>query len=101
MYRIEFYSDKNGKEPVKEYLKRLSSRKDKDSRINLNKIREYIKILSEYGTRVGEPYMKHLIDDLWELRPMDNRILFFGYDGKKFILLFYFIKKLKKHHCEK
>lgn len=96
MYRVIFYKDRNGKEPVKEYLKRLSVRKDKDSRIKLNKIREYIKILSEYGTRAGEPYMKHLVDDLWELRPMDNRILFFAYDGKKFVLLSYFIKKTQK-----
>ena len=96
MYRVIFYKDRNGKEPVKEYLKRLSVRKDKDSRIKLNKIREYIKILSEYGTRAGEPYMKHLVDDLWELKPMDNRILFFAYDGKKFVLLSYFIKKTQK-----
>lgn len=38
LYEIYFYKDKNGKEPVKEYMAELASRKDKDSRITLNKI---------------------------------------------------------------
>ena len=96
MYQIHFYRDKNGKEPVKEYLRELSSKTDKDSRINLNKIRDYIKALSEYGLSLGEPYVKHLSGDIWELRPVRNRILFFVYDGKSFILLSHFIKKTQK-----
>jgi phage-related protein len=47
MYKIDFYSDQNGKEPVLEYLEELASKKDKDSRIKLNKIRDYMKIYSE------------------------------------------------------
>lgn len=93
MYSIKFYKDKNGKEPVKEYIELLARKNDKDSRVNLNKIRDYIKILSEYGTRAGEPYIKHLSGDIWELRPLRSRILFFGYDGQQFILLSHFIKK--------
>ncbi len=96
MYKVEFYKNKDGKEPVKEYIIELSRKKDKNSRINLNKIRDYIKTLSEYGTRAGEPYVKHLDGDIWELRPLRNRILFFGYDGNRFILLSYFIKKTQK-----
>jgi phage-related protein len=96
LYRIEFYKDKNGKEPVKEYINDLAQKNDKDSRINLNKIRDYIKTLSEYGTRAGEPYIKHLDGEIWELRPLRNRILFFGYDGSKFILLSHFIKQTRK-----
>lgn len=96
MYQIYFYKDRNGKEPVKEYLAELGAKQDKNSRINYNKIRDYIKTLSEYGTRAGEPYIKHLDGDIWELRPLRNRILFFGYDGEKFILLSHFIKKTQK-----
>lgn len=96
MYKVEFYKNKDGKEPVKEYIIELSRKKDKNSRINLNKIRDYIKTLSEYGTRAGEPYVKHLDGDIWELRPLRNRILFFGYDGNRFILLSCFIKKTQK-----
>ena len=96
MYQIHFYKDKNGKEPVKEYLKKLGTKNDKNSRINFNKIRDYIKTLSEYGTRAGEPYIKHLSGEIWELRPLRNRILFFAYDGEKYILLSPFIKKTQK-----
>lgn len=96
MYSVEFYKDKDGNEPVKEYISSLASKNDKDSRINLNKIRDYIKTLSEYGTRAGEPYVKHIDGEIWELRPLRNRILFFGYDGDRIILLSHFIKKTQK-----
>ncbi len=75
MYEIHFYKDRNGKEPVKEYISGLASRKDKNSRIKLNKITDYIKALSEYGIQAGEPYIKHLDGDIWELRPLRDRIL--------------------------
>ena len=74
MYKIEFYSDQNGKEPVLEYLEELASKNDKDSRIKLNKIRDYMKILKENGTRAGEPYVKHIEGEIWELRPLRDRI---------------------------
>lgn len=96
MYSIKFYKDKNGKEPIKEYLQELGSRTDKNSRINFNKTRDYIKTLSEYGTRAGEPFVKHINGEIWELRPLKNRILFFAYDGKQIILLSHFIKKTQK-----
>lgn len=96
MYSIQFYRDKDGNEPVKEYLAELGKKTDKDSRLNFNKIRDYIKTLSEYGTRAGEPYIKHIEGKIWELRPLRNRILFFGYDGERFILLSHFIKKTQK-----
>lgn len=96
MYKVKFYRDKNGNEPVREYLKELAQKNDKDSRINLNKIRDYVKALSLYGKDLGEPYIKHIDGPIWKLRPLRNRILFFAYDGKQFILLSYFIKKTKR-----
>lgn len=96
MFKINFYRDSSGKEPVREYLELLAAKGDKDSRIKLNKIRDYMKILSQHGTRAGEPYMKHIEGDLWELRPLSNRIFFFGWNGDRFILLHQFIKKTKK-----
>ena len=45
MHKIPMYKDRKGNEPVAEYIAELASKKDKDSRIKLNKIREYIKIL--------------------------------------------------------
>ena len=96
MYSINFYRDKDGNEPIIEYLKKLRKRNDKNSRINLNKINDYIEALSKYGTYLGEPYIKHLDGEIWELRPLKNRIMFFAYDGKQFVLLSHFIKKTQK-----
>lgn len=96
MFSVVFYRDKYGKEPVKEYLLHLSARADKDSRIKLNKIRDYIKILSEYGTTAGEPYMKHISDGIWELCPLRERIFFAGYTKGKFVLLHQFMKTTQK-----
>lgn len=36
LYNVHFYKDRNGHEPVKEYLEELAARKDKNSRIKLN-----------------------------------------------------------------
>lgn len=76
MHNIYFYKDKSGREAIAEYLEKLACGKDKDSRIKFNKIRDYIKMLSEYGTQAGEPYVKHLDGAIWELRPLRDRILF-------------------------
>ena len=44
MRKIHFYEDKDGKSPVYDYIRSLSQRTDKDSRINHNKINDYIEI---------------------------------------------------------
>ena len=93
MYKVIFYQDKNGRSAVKKYLAELLARKDKDNRIKLGKIRDYVKILSEYGTFAGEPYIKHLEGEIWELRPIRDRILFAAWDGRSFILLHCFMKQ--------
>lgn len=46
MYEIYFYKDKNGIEPVLDYLKELTAKRDKDSRIKANKMNDYIEISS-------------------------------------------------------
>lgn len=96
MHQINFYKDKNGKEPVLEYLKELASKKDKNSRIKANKINDYIQILSKYGTQAGEPYIKHLDGDIWELRPLRDRIIFVSWTNGSYILLHQFMKKTQK-----
>jgi phage-related protein len=96
LYKIVFYKDKNGKAPVFEYIAELSRRSGKDSRVKLNKIQEYIQALSEHGTHLGEPYMKHLDGEIWELRPIRDRILFAAYAENGFILLHHFMKKTQK-----
>ncbi len=96
MYEIYFYKDRSGKEPVLEYLKELSQKKDKSSRIKFDKINDYIQALSVYGVAIGEPYIKHLSGDIWELRPLRDRILFVAWDKNGFVLLHHFMKKTQK-----
>ena len=96
MHKIIFYLDKNGNEPVFDYMQSLKKNGSKDSRINLNKIQDYIQALSVYGTQLPENYVKHLDGAIWELRPIRNRILFAGVVGGKYVLLHHFIKKTQK-----
>ena len=89
MYQIRFYRKKNGVSTVEDYIRKLASQKGKDSRINLGKIRDYIKVLQEHGTRAGEPFVKKVDDkeDIWELRPLGNRIFFVAWINETFVLL--------------
>lgn len=98
MYTVEFYEDKDGKSEVRDYLVKLAkdARTDKNARINKNKIFAYIKAIEEYGTRIGQPIVKHIEDDLWELRPLSNRIFFFYWKDNKFVLVHHYIKKSQK-----
>jgi len=96
MYDIIFYKDRHGNEPVKDFIIKLSSKNDKDSRINTNKILEYIDYLRKHGHNARKPYAKRLDGDIWELRPIDNRILYATWEGNKFILLHHFRKETQK-----
>ena len=96
MFEVFFYRDKNGNEPVFEYIKELTGKADKDSRIKANKILDYIRYLREVGIQAREPYAKHLAGDIWELRPIRDRILYAAWDGQSFILLCHFMKKTQK-----
>ena len=52
--------------------------------------------LSIYGLSLGEPYIKHLDKEIWELRPIRDRILFASLYNNKFILLSIFMKQTQK-----
>jgi len=98
MFEVHFYEDSQGRQPLKELLIDLRNKahKSKDSRIQYQKILAYIRSLEEYGTRIGEPAVKHINGDLWELRPMAHRIFFFYWQDNTFILLHHFVKKTNK-----
>jgi len=95
-YRVFFYEDKNGYSSIFEYMQELSRHTDKDSRINLKKMREYMQYLRRHGKAAGEPFIKHLDGEIWELRPMRNRVLFAAWGIEGFILLHHFMKKTQK-----
>ena len=98
IFEVHFYEDKQGNQPIKKLLIELRDKAhtSKDARIQYQKILAYIRSLENHGTRIGEPVVKHIINDIWELRPMAHRILFFYWKDNKFILLHHFIKKTNK-----
>ena len=77
MYNIEFYEDSNGRSELWEFLEvlRIKAATNKDARIQYKQISLYIQLLEDNGTRLNENITKHLDDDIWELRPGNNRVL--------------------------
>ena len=96
MHKIVFYVDEDGKSQLLDYINELGASGSKDSRIKLTKIREYVKALSVNGTYLPEKYVKHLDGEIWELRPLSDRILFAGWVDGAFVLLHSFVKKTQK-----
>lgn len=98
MFNIEFYSDASGVSELWNFLDSLSQKAltNKDARIQHKQIMQYIQLLSDYGTRLGENIAKHLEDDIWELRPGNNRVLFFYHKEDSYVLLHHFRKKTQK-----
>jgi len=96
LYKIVFYEDNQGKKPAREYLKALKKKKDKASRIKADKITQYLHYLRTDGTFIGQPIVKHIEGDIWELRPAKDRIFFVVYHKGVFVLLHAFTKKTAK-----
>lgn len=97
MFEILFYEDKNGNSDLLNYIEMLQKNgNNKENRIKSKKISNYLDLLQKNGLALGEPYIKHLIDDIWELRPLRDRILFAYMSNGRFILLNYFVKKTRK-----
>ena len=101
VHAIYFYKDKQGNQPVLDYMRELARHDNKESRIKLNKLNDYIELLSQHGTRAGEPYIKHLDAEIWELRPLRDRILFVAWLDGSFVLLHHLSKRRKRHPDER
>ena len=100
MFEVVTYKDRRGKDEIGEFILDLDKKAqtNKDARINLAKIREYIVTLKKYGTAIGPPEIKRIrgSKDLWELRPLKNRIFFAYWKENIFVLLHHFTKKSGK-----
>ena len=96
MYEIVFYEDRKGYSPVRDYTNALALKNDKDSRIKFRQIKRQIEFLTERGTRIGEPVVKHVRGEIGELRPLRDRILFAAWVGDSFVLLHQFLKDTQK-----
>lgn len=96
MFKVIFYEDKNGKSSVADYLAELNNKTDKNSRVRLGKIIRFISLLEMYGTRVGLPTSRHIEDDIWELRPMNERFFYAYWKDDTFVILHHYVKKSQK-----
>ena len=98
MFNIEFYSASDGVSELWDFLDDLQKKAvvSKDARIQHKQIILYIQLLEDHGTRLGENITKHLEEDIWELRPGNNRVLFFFHKDDTYVLLHQFRKKTQK-----
>lgn len=98
MYRIEFYEKENGESDVWNFLEELraTSATSKDARIQYKQMMLYIQLLEQNGTRMPDNITKHLGDNIWELRPGNNRVFYFYFENDVFVLLHHFRKKSQK-----
>ena len=98
MFSIAFYEKEDGNSELWDFIEalRLSSDKNKNSRIQYKQIILYIQMLQDNGTMLSDKITKHVDDDIWELRPGDNRVLYFFCHNNTFVLLHHFRKKTKK-----
>lgn len=89
---VKFYKTTSGKEPVREWLLKLSREDRKNVGVDLKTV--------EFGWPIGMPTCRPLGQELYEVRShqSSNKIarIFFTVQKKEMILLHAFIKKTQK-----
>lgn len=96
MFAVEDYTTGSGRDFVSDYLREVSK---KYGNKDVSNIRIAIDLLEKHGfeaNRYRRQLIKKIEGDLYELRPGNNRIFFFFFDGKRFVLLHGFRKKTQK-----
>ena len=98
MYQVVFYEDASGVSELWDFLDDLLQRSSgsKDARIQHKQVVYYIELLQRNGTRLPETITKNIVEDIWELRPGDNRVFYFFFRDNTFVLLHHFRKKSQK-----
>lgn len=97
-YNIIFYEKENGESEIWNFLEELRKKSavNKNARIQYKQITLYIELLQKNGTILPNNITKHIDEDIWELRPGNNRIFYFYCDENNFVLLHSFRKKTQK-----
>lgn len=85
-------------EEVDDYIASLDERAmtNKEAKQQLKRLYYQLELLEQLGTRAPKKICRYLRDDLWELRPGDDRIIFFVWQNGTIILLHTFSKKSQK-----
>ena len=97
-FTVEFYEKPNGQSDVWNFLEELRNKSttNKDARIQYKQLILYIQLLQDHGAILPDNVAKHLEEDIWELRPGNNRVFYFYYKNDTFVLLHHFRKKSQK-----
>jgi phage-related protein len=88
-WQIHFYEDHCGRSPVLEFINRLPIG-------DRTKINNALRLLEEFGVQLGMPHARPIEGKLWELRPGGNRLFYFLFTGRKFVILHGFKKQTMK-----
>ena len=92
-WKILFYKTTQGDTPVNDFILSLEIKAQ-------SKVRDTIKLLQQFGVRLGLPHVKKLAGtELWELRILGAdsiRVLYIAVTGKTFLILHGFKKKKDK-----
>ena len=97
-YNIIFYEKDNHETPILDFLEtlRIKAQKSKNARIQYKQAILYIELLKKNGTFLSDSITKHIDENIWELRPGNNRIFYFYHEQETFVLLHSFVKKSNK-----
>lgn len=93
MFKIQFYSTEDGKEPVAEFIDSLYVKM-------AAKLVGLMDVLEEKGTELRLPYSEYLEDGIFELRCRQGsnitRVLYFFYIDKTIVVTNGLVKKTQK-----
>jgi len=89
MWQIHFYEDQRGKSPVLDFINGLSP-------MDRARVNNGLRLLEEFGIDLGMPHARRIEDRLWELRPGGNRLFYFLYTERRFVILHGFRKQSMK-----
>lgn len=87
MYSVYFYRDRNGREPASDYIATVSSGKGLINRLRRLQILDAMNLLRRQGTVSRMPFVRHVFDNLWELRLLCDRILFLEWLPGTYVIL--------------
>ena len=89
MYEVVFYEDKNGNSEIGDYFEKISQSKQKQDKAIYLKMLHQIKMLQALGPVLHTPQAKKLKGyrhQLWELRPMPERVFYGVWKKNNFVL---------------
>lgn len=93
MFTISYYEDSRGKKPVESFIDSLSVKMKA-------KLFGRLELLEEYGSLLGMPFARPLVDGIYELRTVHGsditRVLYFFGSEKEIVLTHGFLKKTRK-----